>query len=254
MSFCNVRAWATLALFACAGCIVIQPGTGDQGAGGSSELEEGHDDGGSDSGDGGSDGDGDGGSGDGGGSDVDTSGSGDNGPPEPSVVSIRMASALIRPWDTAEEAWDGNTSVSPEDVADLAFALGATDPYVASLAFVYGLADDAYGPPDPFGNIEIFTGGAWRADLQAEILPTQDTFNAPFYDAGWDNIPVEPDMRIRVVLRDEDLANHDPLGTVELNRGDLMAAYGAANVYPVRTDEQDTGTILFVSLSVAAQQ
>ena len=172
--------------------------------------------------------------------------------PEPDAVNISLASALIRPWDTQKEEWDGSSSASSEEIDALLSALANVNPYAAALEYVSNLAADGWAPPDPFGQIELFTGGQWRSDLQIDIPPTQDTFNPPLYNDGWPNIPVEQEMRVRVVLWDEDVVNDDPIGSVELNRDDMMNAYFAGGVYPVNTSDQDAGSILFVSVSITA--
>ena len=66
----------------------------------------------------------------------------------------------------------------------------------------------------------------------------QSTFNE-----GW---------RVRIELSDEDLAEDDQAGVVEIGYEDVVAALERGDVYPVRVDDQGTGSILFINISAHA--
>jgi hypothetical protein len=162
---------------------------------------------------------------------------------------------LIRPWDVNLEPWDGTGAVSQDDINDLAILLGYADPYAAVAGFVFGLANEYYAPPDPFGDAWIFSEGAWQEDLVVE-LPTQwQTINPSFGKMGWIHMPLEANTRISVALTDNDdgWTDDDPIGTVELGYDDLVEAVKAGQIYEVAVHDQGQGEILFVGISVVGE-
>ncbi|MBI4704057.1 MAG: hypothetical protein HY744_23355 [Deltaproteobacteria bacterium] len=206
-------------------------------------------------------GEGGGGSGGGGGGGA---GKGDNagakdGPPE--VVSIRLIDATVRPWDGSQECWDSNDVVSAESVQALAVALGASDPYAAVAAFIAGLLIEHYAPPDPYGWAQIFVDNAWQPELDLWLASWENNYEntvtpswGPPY-SGWDHVPLQENVRIRLSLVDEDELNEDdPIGAVELDYDDLLAAVDSGEVYEVPVWGQGQGAILFFGISVVAEQ
>jgi hypothetical protein len=169
-------------------------------------------------------------------------------------VSIRVEETVVRPWNEQQQIWDGTSAVSPDDVQQLAVALGATNPYAATTAFMYGLAASAWAPPDPFGDIELFTNGGWNPDLAQQLSPVSDDQFVSLWGYGWEHVPVEETMQIRVSLLDEDISNHDTIGTVIMNYDDVLAAAQSGQVHNVQTSDQGQGNLLFVSISVAVEQ
>src|SRR4051794_22930662 len=53
----------------------------------------------------------------------------------PSFVGIHISSAVVRPWDSNKQQWDGGAA-TPEDIAKLAALLGEASPYAGVAAWV----------------------------------------------------------------------------------------------------------------------
>jgi len=179
----------------------------------------------------------------------------------PSTVDIQLVGALIRPATVDGRTWDG-TGLSAEQVDDLADldALLAGHPAYGEVAgFIGTLALGAYAPPDPFGVAELAWEGPFDPNLTHPVATTADNVEdtlspewpgPPF--PGWINVPMGPTVRVRIKLLDEDPADDDVIGTVELDEADLLEAYDRGGVVGIPVHDQGTGQILFVTLSVTA--
>ena len=180
-------------------------------------------------------------------------------PELPSVVTINLRDAVIRPYDSSFEHWDNSAPVSDELINGLSNALIKSQPYAAVASFLFSFFWDELQPPDPQGHARIFSDGYWQLpiDLDGGDYYFSDTFVPQFGGVGWKNVPLEPDVRIEITLSDYDDflgGDDDPMGTVELNYDDLVEAWEAQQVHGVRVDDQSLGTILFVGISVLAQE
>jgi hypothetical protein len=132
----------------------------------------------------------------------------------------------------------------------LAQALGAPDPYVAVVVFITTAAP-ALEKPEPFGSAELFAPGLATQAVQLDRRGQRDTFT-PSWEGPptWRNVPLSPTTRIRVLLSDRDIEYHDPMGTCDINYGDLVTALQARRVHHVKVADQTYQQVLFVGIEV----
>jgi hypothetical protein len=153
--------------------------------------------------------------------------------------------------------WDGPdlTQSQINELAELGTMLAGQPQYSEVIAFLTGIAINAYAPPDPFGSAEITLTGSFDGTNVISLATIDDNYQdtiAPEWPGprGWSNVPTSAAMRIRVILVDEDLANDDVIGTVELNEADLRRAWNAQNVLPVAVYTQGVAQVLYLTVSV----
>ena len=164
------------------------------------------------------------------------------------LVTITFSQAFIRLGLLDGTNWDGPGQAPAGALGAVAAALGAPvilQPLIDAYA---GAALGAFDPPDPFGTAELSGFGAIN-------LPTIEDTYTPSWNATWRNVALDPeaDIRLRIDLTDEDLVNDDPIGSVELSSADLQAALAAGRQIAIRTDRQELGYIVAVSISVRLQ-
>jgi hypothetical protein len=175
----------------------------------------------------------------------------------PATVAINVESAVIRPWDDANELWDDSQQVSQEEISALMELLGTPEPYAEIAGMVAELGIDHWAPPDPYGFAEVFVDGTWRERLVVvDDMQNFDNTFAPTFAMrpGWSDLALNEELRVAVSLTDEDdllTGEDDPIGTVVIDYDDIVAALKQGGVYQVPTHDQGTGTILFVGISVA---
>ncbi|MEZ4472093.1 MAG: MopE-related protein [bacterium] len=166
------------------------------------------------------------------------------------VLNITVTQVFLSPGVSDGSAWDGFGNVGQADFA--AAAQAALSGNLASLTAVAAqFANAAYAPPDPFGTATLLQGPISRSLNLAEI---QDTYSPQWAGISW-RVALDPaaDTRVRISLTDADLANDDPIGTVEVGQADLIAAQAAGRVFPVATVNQGNGHIIAVAISVRAE-
>lgn len=186
--------------------------------------------------------------------------------PVPSYTRIRIEDAMIGPATASGELWDSNSSISPETLNKLGELLakaatkyyGLPDDFGTGailgelLNFLVGLS----APPDPVGYAEIISGAPEAPPIT--LASTTDRFN-PKWEAGWDTVPFNRDLRIRIVLEDDDspciikTPCNDALGTIILNFSHLTAAYWKGEVVQLKVAGQTKNHVLFIGYSVSKQ-
>jgi len=174
----------------------------------------------------------------------------------PSFVNIRIHSAIIRPWDGGQNEWDGG-AIDQSAIDQLAELAGKALPYGEVLGWLAGFAIGVVAAPDVYGTAQLYVGGVVDPAFDQEIPEVENTCQAEFLgQPGWDQVPVDREMRFGLKLADWDTwaDDPDPIGSVVLNYDDVLKGLAAKQVVPVRTDDQDLGTILFVGLSVVPAQ
>jgi hypothetical protein len=173
----------------------------------------------------------------------------------PEFVTVQLTEALICPWDSNGKEWDRDRTVSRQDMDELDEALASADPFAASAAFITGLTHKGFSPPDPYGQAELWSNGSWNPlPLATKATNLEDTFRPLWRGApGWQHVRFEPTLRIRVTLYDEDILNDDPIGVVELDANDILAALDFGQQFPVRVYDRGQQQVLFIGLSVTAE-
>lgn len=181
------------------------------------------------------------------------------------AISIRSAVIGIAQFPTNEE-WDSSSQVAPGLLRTLGDIIGAVPhPYaqVAGqlLSFLSGADFSHYDKPDPVGTTSIFAGGRWQIEqaLSTESNNTENTFTPGWRGAdgrnnvGWVHVRLTDDVRVRLVVEDEDNFKNDPIGDVEISASELRAALEAGTVYFTSTASQSHNQLLFVGISVARE-
>jgi hypothetical protein len=180
----------------------------------------------------------------------------------PAFAHIEIVGTVVQPWMADRTTWDGTSYVEEADIQGLAEALGTPSPYAAVLDYVAKLANSAYAPPDPAAWAEIWRDGDWNDQIGLCTFDNndEDTFATNWkgdpvtgYELGWSGVPVTEEMRIRVHVIDEDISEHDSIGTVDIGYNDVIAALKENQVVPIRVDDQDLGQVLFVGISAIPQ-
>lgn len=188
-------------------------------------------------------------------------------PQLPQTVQIEILDAMIYPSPKNGECWDNFCSLTQDDFNKVAEALASSgDPYAVAAAVAValgGILNEAGAPPDPIASATIWDGGAfaspvdlahWGHNYSDTYTPTWLGDEAHNNAKGWTAVPLNDGLRIRVDIQDTDSAGlgdpDDPIGVVEINYDDAVAAYLAKQSYPVRVDDQGSGLVLFVGISV----
>ena len=191
-------------------------------------------------------------------------GAGGGGFVAPAKVQVEILGATLALSPNGQDCWDGICSLKPEDSSKIADALAGTGDVhsvaAAVAAALAGYATAAYAPPDPLGSATIWDGDSYgqKITLASPDGNDEDTFT-PFwfgdpannFAVGWQST-FNKAWRVRIELSDEDLAEDDTVGVVEIGHEDVVAALQHGEVYPVRVDDQGSGSILFINISAHA--
>jgi hypothetical protein len=173
------------------------------------------------------------------------------------LVTVQIKDAIIAPGMSDGSDWDGIGNVDPSVLRGVASALLESDPAAAVAVALTNPALDNVDKPDPYGSAQpTVYGVTYAPDALAtrdQALP--DTFQ-PIWPSTWlyKNIPIDTDVRIAVDLWDKDLVEDDTIGSAEIDSTDLKAALAAQKKYEVRVDDQTSGQLLFIGISVVQQQ
>jgi hypothetical protein len=186
-------------------------------------------------------------------------------PALPSIVAIDMLGALIGPSKSNGAEWDGTGSIPTEIVVGLAAAAGQPEVgpllnFMQQSAIKSLSAPDAYGIAelDPYGIAELDPyGNGFDTTLTITLAtPDNNTGNTfqpswPLPVPGWRSVPFGPGLKVRVTLKDEDIANPDDIGTATINYEDLVEAWTAQDSHWVRVDDQTNRQLLAVQVQVS---
>ena len=182
------------------------------------------------------------------------------------LVTVAVRSAVLGIAQINGEEWDPSSRVAGPLLTTLGGILGSTPHPYAQIAgqllnFLGGQDFSHYDKPDPFGTASIFAVGRWQIEqpLSTQDNNTENTF-APTWrgadggnNVGWVHVRLTNDVRLRLVVWDEDTFKDDPVGDVEISNADLRAALASGSIYFARTAEASNRQLLFVGISVAAE-
>jgi hypothetical protein len=170
------------------------------------------------------------------------------------LYTIEFLGAVVGPAKANGARWDGVGHVDPAAMGELSTLLIGANPLPAVTAFVARQAASGTEPPDPFGYVvPMSSEGAppWKLSLASKQNNRHDTFTPVFSGPpAFVGVPLDPSVRIRVVLYDEDVDASDAIGVAELTYSDLMGAVAAGTVVPVNVSAQTANQLLFVNISV----
>lgn len=179
------------------------------------------------------------------------------------LATVLIEDALIGPGKAGGTSWDpgtfGNTTVIPTNVlTELGVALGLANPFAAAAAVLAGPAlseaISAVQKPDVYGTIRLDGFGAigteyWLAPRERR---TEDSFTPTFpTPSGYQHVPIDADVRIRVHLGDADaLDSDDEVGIAVINGADLRDALASQMKFHVQVADQTSNQILFIGVTV----
>jgi hypothetical protein len=173
-------------------------------------------------------------------------------------VAIEVLQSLIGPAKTDGTEWDGlGDQVTSDVISGLTTALGF--PGVSSLVAYFATpAVQALSKPDPFGYISLDIGnGSFGFQIMLADYNTnmEDTFQPSWLGTrGWSMVPLKSNLRVRVLLLDEDLVNDDAIGEATISGADIQAALTSGGTFWVRVETQTLRTILAIAIQVSLMQ
>lgn len=113
---------------------------------------------------------------------------------------------------------------------------------------------DHAAAPDAQGNVRLaIDGQVVGGDKGVTNLGTSYNKYTPAWSAGWSHIPLDCNHDVRLILFLEDydpVGQNDQIGTVEVNRDDLIRAARLQKVVPVYVGDQSQNQLVFVNVSV----
>lgn len=173
------------------------------------------------------------------------------------LVTVLIEDALIGPGKVDHTPWDEGNPIPPEVFSSLTTALVSASPFTNALAVVGGrvLTDalSATQKPDIYGTMRIDVFGQVGTEYWLKTFEqrTADSFTPPFpAPSGFQNVPIDADVRIRIHLADADLINDDEVGIAVINSEDMQAALASRMKYQVPVWDQTNNQILFIGISV----
>lgn len=184
-------------------------------------------------------------------------GSGGGGRSGPTYVNIDVVGALIGPALADGTEWDGTGTIPSSIQSQFTDALTSLNPYAAVASIVGSAVLAGTEAPDPYGTAEISIGGTYVTSLRRSLYPDsasnqEDTFAPIFTNVGWQRVELEPGIRVRVTMFDEDLLNDDPIGVAEISASELQRALTEGVVTHVNVSGQTQNQLAFINISVRA--
>lgn len=174
----------------------------------------------------------------------------------PSMVTISIRSAVIAPFKSTGEEWDWTLwkkSATGSMIQALANAMAKLDPYGAVKVLIESGIFNSLSKPDPMGVAVAYAKGGFSKAINLATSSTnqEDTFT-PIWPGGpgWSQVPFGPDTRVSMDLYDEDIYNHDPIGSCEITYKDLYEAWKTKKVVQVNVSSQTYNQALFVGVTV----
>lgn len=173
-------------------------------------------------------------------------------------ATVLVEDAVIGPGKEDGSPWDPGFSIPAGVFSDLATALGAADPLAAALGVLaeplLTQAIDASQKPDVYGTIRLDVGAQVGTEywLASRDQRTEDNFTPIFPGpVGFQHVPIDSDVRLRVLLADADLLDDDdPIDVAVINADDMKAALTSKKKYEVPVWNQTANQILFIGISV----
>jgi hypothetical protein len=167
----------------------------------------------------------------------------------PRYVDVTLIDTTIGPTKADGAPWDGFARPPVEGVGQLAELLTGAASYATVAGMLAGPVFNGIVPPEPFGQAWLACESPSLADIR-ELKSQQDTFTPTWRgEPTWQHVLLSPRVRIHVSLMDEDLSDHDPIGTFELNERDIESALAAGHIVQIKVADQTHNQVLFAGLS-----
>lgn len=169
------------------------------------------------------------------------------------LYRVSLEQVAIAPGKPNGTTWDQDGRVAADAYDAVAGAvLDPLDPWSAVLSALAEWALNGFVPPDIRGTMELHSHGEVVCEY---TLP--DGANEDSYAPGWrravcQGVSLLPEAAtsLRVVLVDDDVRNHDAVGTIIIDSAHLAEAAAAGIVYPIPTIDQGARSVVMVMLSV----
>jgi len=171
----------------------------------------------------------------------------------PDSVTIVVLDAVIGPGKADGGLWDGWGNVPVDVAAELA---AVVDAGITSqiLNFVTSVAMQTLEKPDPNGYIQLNEGWGYgeKVWLASDTTNTEDTFTPVWPDGGkgWGDVPFTEEVKVKIALFDEDVANDDDIGVAVMNYDDFLEAWAAKEKFYVNVADQTQNQLLLVGIEV----
>jgi len=172
-------------------------------------------------------------------------------PPPPTFASVSLVGVTIGPGKSDGSQWDGFFSMPAGLALEVARDMDAPNDYVVTLDLLNRVSQ-GLAKPDIYGETQLLVGGTLASSL---VLPlgAEDSFTPTWNRIGWQHVPLDEDVRLRVSLMDEDMTSDDPVGVFELSTAELRAAMNAGSVLQVDVAAQTQQQVLFCAIAVSKE-
>ncbi|MDX9723358.1 MAG: hypothetical protein RBU37_21600 [Myxococcota bacterium] len=176
------------------------------------------------------------------------------------TIALDLVGAVVGPgksdgtgWDSGEvpeEAWSALAQATTGDPAEIVSRV---------LQAVSSSTIGALSKPDVKGTANVNIDGWYDPGNELTLDAIEDNFQ-PVWTSGnaYINLSLKTSLRLRVTLVDEDVLNHDPIGTVELTAQDIRAALAAGTTHSIfvgdQTPNRNRPQILIITISVREQR
>ncbi|MBU6160799.1 MAG: hypothetical protein KGO50_06730 [Myxococcales bacterium] len=180
-----------------------------------------------------------------------------------SRVDVEFHGALIGPCDSRGQHWDSLQSCNQppnlsREVDGLASILSFAAPQAAIARVAANTAANAFSPPDVIGEARVRTRDGWSSGLSlGEINNNVEDSLSPDFPGNPSirGLLADPSTVVSVNLRDEDSFNEAPIGECTFTGEELSALLQAGEQrVAMRCEEETSGRILFVDISVFASE
>jgi hypothetical protein len=132
---------------------------------------------------------------------------------------------------------------------ELASALQAVDPAAAVGVLLTEPTFQAIDTPEVMGTASLLVKGT--PILTQQFRSQRDTLRPRLMpEPTWIHVPLDGTAVIEVKATDEDLQNHDPIGSFVISTADLNVALNAGKVLQLKAADQTQRAILFAGILV----
>lgn len=178
-------------------------------------------------------------------------------------IDLTILGAVIAPNKIDRTTWDATSSFKVDSATTglLIDTIGMSTtgiPVSKVLNTIGNNAAKGSAAPDVIGYVELegtslkkISNIAWtKVALATKANKTKNSYT-PMFNAGYRNWPLFKENRFRITLKDADLFDDDPIGTVELTYDDIIKAIEKGKSTWVDVTEQGGNQLLLIQISAS---
>jgi len=175
-------------------------------------------------------------------------------------ATVLVESALINASKHDGRCWDvacnkkKNEMIAKAAAAAAVKAIGtAANPYAAAFVILGPIAAKAWSHPDAAGWAYVWQGNGFSEPVELKVSKNNIT---PQWGVMFQHVPITPNARLRIELVDADpdwASADDPMGHININSEHLVAAMKSGETHQVHVAKQTHDQVLFVGISVVAE-